>query len=166
MKNLYEVLAVSPSATSEQVKSSYRRCAREAHPDRQGDAEHFRLIQEAYAVLSDPDKRAAYDQARRTWMQQIGAVECHACGSANRITHRPVPGEIARCARCKTPLRMTLSDLMTAQRQSLVNETARFVDEVGIDLADLAADAVKAGIGKLRQRLGLSKRERTAKLKP
>lgn len=166
MKNLYEVLAISPSATIEEVKSAYRRCARVAHPDHKGDAEHFRLVQEAYAVLGDAEKRAAYDQERRLWMRKIGAVECHACGSANRITHRPEAGEIARCARCKTQLRITLSDMMSAQRQSLLNETARFVDEVGFDLAELAADAVKSGIGRLRQRLGLRKSERTAKLKP
>ena len=55
---------------------------------------------------------------------------------------------------------------MAAQRQSLVNEAARFVDEVGIDLAALATDAVKSGIGKIRTRLGLDRAEKVPKIKP
>jgi curved DNA-binding protein CbpA len=169
MKNLYELLGVKPSASLDELKSAHRRCAREAHPDHHGSAERFRLIQEAYGILSDPQKRAAYEEARRAWMRKIGAVECHHCGNANRITHRPGPGEVARCAHCKTPLHVTVPDLLHAQRQSLVNETARFVEEVGVDLAELASDAVRAGIGRLRQRLGLGNKDRKVrieKLKP
>lgn len=169
MKNLYAVLGISPTASLDDIKSAHRRGARQAHPDHQGSAERFREIQDAYTILADPKKRAAYDQERRAWIHQIGAVECQGCGNANRITHRPGPGELVRCAHCKTQLRVALSDLLTAQRQSLVNETARFVDEVGVDLAELASDAVRAGIGKLRQRLGLGgnrNKDRAAKLKP
>lgn len=168
MKNLYAVLDISPTATSEEIKSAHRRGARQAHPDRQGSPEQFREIQDAYATLGDPQKRAAYDQERRAWMQSIGAVECPGCGHANRVTRRPGPGELVRCAHCKAQLRVALSDLLHAQRRSLVNETARFVDEVGIDLAELASDAVRAGIGRLRQRLGLAgteKKDRSEKRK-
>lgn len=169
MNNLYERLGIGPHASLEEIKAAFRRCARASHPDYQGDANRFHSIREAYETLSDPRKRVAYEQERRAWMRKIGAIECQNCGHANRITKRPSHGETACCGNCKTSLKFTLSDAVHAQRQALVNETARFVDEVGLDLAELAADAVRAGIGRLRMRLGLSEKERTDrnnKLKP
>jgi molecular chaperone DnaJ len=62
----YEVLGVARTAGPDEVKSAYRRLARRYHPDvNPGDAdaeEHFKEIGSAYAVLSDPDKRARFDQ--------------------------------------------------------------------------------------------------------
>jgi molecular chaperone DnaJ len=62
----YEVLGVARSAAAEDVKGAYRKLAKEHHPDRNpGDhtAEHrFKEINEAYDILKDPDKRAAYDR--------------------------------------------------------------------------------------------------------
>jgi len=60
----YAVLGVDERATSEQIRSAYRLAAKAHHPDRNpGDAEaalRFRRIQEAYEVLSNPARRAAY----------------------------------------------------------------------------------------------------------
>jgi DnaJ-class molecular chaperone len=134
MQNLYVVLGVSPNATPEELKSAFRRCAREAHPDAHGDSARFLEIKEAYVTLGDAAKRALYDQERRAWMGQIGAVECSSCGHANRITRRPAEGQTVRCWYCKTPLQLSFNDIVKAQRQSLVSETARLVDEVGVDL--------------------------------
>ncbi len=62
----YEVLGVSPQATAEEIKRSYRRLAREFHPDRNPDdpesEERFREVAAAYEVLSDPQKRANFDR--------------------------------------------------------------------------------------------------------
>jgi len=62
----YETLAVSRSATVEEIKISYRKLAMKYHPDRNpGDAaaeESFKEISQAYDILIDPDKRAAYDR--------------------------------------------------------------------------------------------------------
>ena len=64
-KDYYEVLGVSKTATDAEIKSAFRRLAKQYHPDisKEKDAEaKFKEIQEAYAVLSDPNKRKQYDQ--------------------------------------------------------------------------------------------------------
>ena len=64
----YSVLGLPRNATDEQVKKAYRKLAMEYHPDRNGNPgahEHFKEINEAYEVLSDPQKRAYYDRTGR-----------------------------------------------------------------------------------------------------
>jgi curved DNA-binding protein CbpA len=69
-RDYYAVLGLGSQATEEEVRRTYRRLALEWHPDRnQGNPraeERFKEISEAYAVLIDPTKRAAYDRARGT----------------------------------------------------------------------------------------------------
>jgi curved DNA-binding protein CbpA len=158
--NHYCTLGVSPSASSEEIKSAYRHRAREAHPDCRGSAEQFRAVQAAYILLIDPAKRARYDAARRAWMAQIHAVECTACGHANRLTRLLPEGYIARCWHCKASLAVRPEDVQIAQRQILAQEIARVLDTVGSDLADLAVDGVRSGLGRLRRALGLGRTER------
>lgn len=65
-KNYYEILGVTKQASAEELKKAYRQLAKQYHPDRNKDdetAEHkFKEINEAYDILKDPQKRAAYDQ--------------------------------------------------------------------------------------------------------
>ena len=65
-RDFYEVLGLSSSASADEIKSSYRRLARQHHPDvNQGDGSaeaRFKEINEAYEILSNPEKRQRYDQ--------------------------------------------------------------------------------------------------------
>jgi molecular chaperone DnaJ len=64
-RDYYEVLGVSRDATNEEIKKAFRKLAFEYHPDRNredGAAEKFKEVNEAYEVLSDANKRAAYDR--------------------------------------------------------------------------------------------------------
>ena len=68
MQNHYAILGVSPGATPEVIKTSYRRKANQYHPDKNPSldaASRFREIQEAYEVLADETRRKAYDDNRR-----------------------------------------------------------------------------------------------------
>ena len=62
MKNPYQTLGVGKKATPEQIKKAYRRLALLHHPDRGGSDEKFKDIAEAYALLSDPQKRKEFDR--------------------------------------------------------------------------------------------------------
>jgi len=73
-RNYYEILGVVSTATDEEIKRSFRRLARQCHPDlNPGDKaaeERFKTISEAYEILSDTDRRARYDQFSRYWKQK------------------------------------------------------------------------------------------------
>jgi molecular chaperone DnaJ len=62
-RDYYDILGVSKSASADEVKRAYRKLAKEHHPDKHGgDDSQFKELGEAYEVLKDPQKKAAYDQ--------------------------------------------------------------------------------------------------------
>jgi hypothetical protein len=117
-RNLYRILHVQPEAPAEIIKASYRALmsSLRVHPDLGGDTDKAAQINAAYAVLSDPERRRAYDLSLRQppgrprpspaaavdpasdWLQ---ACRCPFCGTSF------APGADqaeARCARCDGPL--------------------------------------------------------------
>jgi DnaJ-class molecular chaperone len=65
MKDYFKILGVEPAASDDAVKKAYRSLAMKHHPDRAGgDSIQFKEIQEAYNVLSDPQKRSEWEQAQ------------------------------------------------------------------------------------------------------
>jgi curved DNA-binding protein len=72
-KDYYAILGVSKSASPEEIKQAFRKLARKFHPDvnpsnKQAEA-RFKEVNEAYEVISDPDKRKKYDQFGQYWKQ-------------------------------------------------------------------------------------------------
>ena len=94
----YIVLGVSRRASGEELARAYRRAVRLSHPDSGGggSAERFRAVSDAYDVLRDPKRRAAYDRSHRlagsrTADVRGGSVRYAASGSQHLVLGRPVP---------------------------------------------------------------------------
>ncbi len=69
-KDYYRIMGIEREATQDEIRRAYRKLARKYHPDvsKEGDAEaRFKEVGEAYEVLKDPEKRAAYDQLGADW---------------------------------------------------------------------------------------------------
>ncbi len=77
-RDYYETLGVAKTASADEIKSAFRKLARQHHPDmakakeKAAAEEKFKTINEAYEVLSDPEKRAKYDQLGADWNQPGG----------------------------------------------------------------------------------------------
>jgi curved DNA-binding protein len=72
-KDYYETLGVSGNATADEIRTAYRKLARRYHPDvakdKKAGEEKFKEINEAYEVLSDPEKRKKYDALGASWQE-------------------------------------------------------------------------------------------------
>ena len=87
----YATLSVHPKATAEEIRAAYRRAARDAHPDRHGDASSERMatVNEAWSVLGDPNRRVRYDQ-------EIALTDRETIGSAasGPMIDRRMPAQV------------------------------------------------------------------------
>jgi hypothetical protein len=112
-RNYYRILQVQPDAPIEIIRASFRTQMLELkmHPDLGGEGSEASVLNEAYWVLSDPERRAAYDQklflklaqkgqSRVKAIQSIVPVICPFCKKA--LGRSPAPGDV--CSMCRTPL--------------------------------------------------------------
>jgi molecular chaperone DnaJ len=91
----YDVLEVAANASASTIRESYRRLAREFHPDRMvGSAaggDRMPMINEAYRVLSDPGRRAVYDAERRGRVASVAGESTANGAGSDRFAGRDVP---------------------------------------------------------------------------
>jgi molecular chaperone DnaJ len=76
-RDYYEILGVTRNASAEELKAAFRKLARQYHPDvnkEAGAEEKFKELNEAYAILSDPEKRAAYDRYGKEGLSGMGGM--------------------------------------------------------------------------------------------
>lgn len=87
-RDYYEILGIPKNASTDDIKSAFRKLARQYHPDvsKEPDAEErFKEINEAYGILSDPQKRARYDQYGRAGLGEMGGMPDYATMDFNDI---------------------------------------------------------------------------------
>ena len=80
--SLYERIGVAKDASDNEIKKAYRKLALQHHPDKGGDAEKFKEISEAYAVLSDPEKRSRRSSAMAQRRQALRNLQSQAQAAA------------------------------------------------------------------------------------
>ncbi len=71
MKDYYKILGLDKTASKDEIKKAYRKLSKEHHPDKGGDENKFKEINEAYQVLSDDNKRKQYDNPQTDYYDKI-----------------------------------------------------------------------------------------------
>ena len=110
-RSYYRILQIQPDAPPEIIQASYRALMKELrrHPDLGGSTEEAFVLNEAYEILMDPEKRTAYDDrifhksingGPRFTRRDTSTIICPVC--AAKVLRQPKPGEF--CRNCRTPL--------------------------------------------------------------
>lgn len=160
MINHYGILGIGFSATADDVKSAYRKRAREVHPDLQRTGSRdFQLVETAYRLLRDPVKRAEYDRQLRAWLSSVGKVLCEGCGVANQIPAIPV-GFHVNCGHCNAVLPIDEAQRRATLRAAIGHQVAGLLEDVGGEVVSMARDAAVEGLDRLRVRIGIHRRNR------
>lgn len=143
-RDYYEILGVSRTATKEEIKRAYRKLARQYHPDinKSPDAEEkFKEINEAYEVLSDDQKRAAYDRFGHAGAQGMGGfgpdigidigdifAEFFGFGSTSRRARRQSP---MKGADLRTRITIDFEEAIRGTRKKVVIERMEICPDCG-----------------------------------
>jgi curved DNA-binding protein CbpA len=144
-RTYYEILGVDPQASADEVRAAFRRLARDSHPDRftpdeRGSAEReFQIVTEAYNVLSDPARRARYDQgltgfsrtgmanprevARALVAKAVGLMKLGEHGQAGKLLEQAVAHDP------QNPRARHLYGLFLAQHGGRLDEGLRHLDQ-------------------------------------
>lgn len=163
MKFYYRDLFISQTATADQIKSAYRKLAREVHPDHSAQSGHsdparFHAIGEAYQTLSDPSLRARYDAELTAFLKRRGWVLCPSCGAHNEVPAIP-ESKVALCGRCRTPLSVTETERRSSQVTALREQAIDVVADLGADLLDVTGDFLHGKLQGLRTRFAVKPRK-------
>jgi len=132
MKSHYQTLGVEKNATADDIKRAYRKLASKHHPDRGGDTKTFQEIQTAYDTLSDPNKRAAYDNPGMFMHGEVGGSPFDFESIFNifgtRFTH---PGQQRR-QQARMTLWITMMDAAAGG-----NKTISVGSQQGVNMIDI-----------------------------
>ena len=162
MKFYYRDLWIPQTATPDQIKSAYRKLAREFHPDhnagKRADTAQFLAIGEAYETLIDAALRKTYDAELTAFLRRRGWVLCPACGAHNDVPVIP-ESKIATCGRCRAHLPVTEKERRSTQVNALREQAIDVAAELGADLLDVTGDYLHGKLQGLRARLGSKARK-------
>jgi curved DNA-binding protein CbpA len=133
--NYYKILQVQPDALPEIIHASYRTMMRELkmHPDLGGSTTQAAVLNEAYETLSEPKRRAAYDeelfhqsiQTPHQYQKPVVLAVCPICRQP--LSQEPAPGQI--CPTCRTPLKSNIVQ-ESVQKPGRSLERTKISDEV------------------------------------
>lgn len=126
----YNLLGIEKNATENEIKKAFRKQAMQHHPDKGGDPEKFKEISRAYETLSDPEKKALYDQYGEEGLSEGGAGGGGAAGmdifdilGGGMFGERSFRGAQQRGKPrgedIKFPLKVTLEDMYNGARKKL-----------------------------------------------
>ena len=174
-EDYYELLGLPRGADEAAIKAAYRRLAKECHPDRQGGCKNaearFKAINEAYDVLKDPQKRAAYDRFGKAAFHNGGSGDPFADAGFNGFSDifssifgefmdpRGAQQNAARGADLRYDLELTFEEAFTGvEKEITVNALATCAecDGRGCNGLDRCASACATcgGMGKVRAQQG------------
>lgn len=180
-RNLYRILHVQPEAPAEVLKASYRALMSTArgHPDLGGDTERAALINHAYAVLADPERRSAYDRTLvrplgpaagggqadpMRWAADSQRLFCPFC----RTPMATLPSTDDGCAHCGAPLRPPPQarelhpELIGRRREARIERSDRAYLRLPGSAGDVVVRILDLSFGGIGLETGLAVREGSA----
>jgi len=137
MSDPYETLGVPRNATQDEIKKAYRKLASATHPDKGGDTKKFQDIQSAYAILSDEQKRAQYDNPAQNVEFSFGPGGFDFNTIFNMFgggQGAPRPGQQPRQTQTRMSLWITLQDVAKGGNRTVSVGTQHGTSNIEIEI--------------------------------